>query len=81
MYTWEIFIDGFFVDTFEHEDFTKGPVEAGKRAKFLLKERNLSAKKQYVNSDISLDYKGFKPKPVQEVVVSTVPPEISNYWA
>jgi hypothetical protein len=79
MYQWELFIDGYYVETFEHEDVLKGPVEAGKRAKFLMKERNKSAKKQYVLSDISLDYKGFKPKPAQEVVVSTLPPEISDY--
>lgn len=81
-YQWEIFIDKYFVEVFETEaeSVEAGTILVGKRAKALLKWRNLAALKQYVLSDVSLDYKGFKPKPAQEVVVSTLPPEISNYW-
>lgn len=69
MYAWEIFISDYFVELFETDTETmeQGSVLVGKRAKFLLKERNKMAKTQYVLSDISLDYKGFKPKKVEPV--------------
>ena len=73
MYSWEIFIDGYFCELFGADTATmeEGSVLAGKRARFLLGERNKFAKKQYVLSDISLDYKGYKPKPVEK---SPTPP-------
>src|SRR3972149_11215379 len=73
MFTWEIFIDGYFVELFEADTTTmeEGSVLAGKRARFLLRERNKVAKRQYVLSDISLDYKGYKPKPAEK---SPTPP-------
>ena len=84
MFQWEIFIDDYFVEKFEADTATmeEGSVLAGKRAKFWLEERNERERKKaekagvdyepkYFVSDISLDYKGYKPKPAEK---SPAPP-------
>lgn len=82
MYQWEIFIAGYFVELFECDCNTleEGAVLAGKRARQLLKDRNLSAKTQYFVSDIELNYLGFKPKKVEHKIVSTQMPPRAEDW-
>lgn len=82
MRQFEIFIAGYFVELFEKDTDTMEESYAmtSKRAKQLLKERNLLAKTQYVMSDIELNYLGNKPKKAEEQIVSTQMPPRTEDW-